>query len=64
MAKSHKKITITLPIELDATMSALVKASKETSNPITKSSLIVVAVCEYLAQANAILKAQKSKEEC
>ena len=64
MAISHKKITITLPIELDRVMDEIVKASRETPQPITKSKLIVVSVSEYLAQANQLLKSQNPKEEC
>ena len=64
MAISHKKITITLPIELDRVMDEIVKASRETPQPITKSKLIVVSVSEYLSQANQLLKSQNPKEEC
>ena len=63
MAKNHTKIMISLPIELNNLLSDLVEASKETPKPMTKSSLIVVAIYEYLAEANKVLKSINTKEE-
>lgn len=63
MAKTHKKITITIPIELDRLIDSLVEESKKTAKPISKSSLIVVSVYDYLSQAKAILDSQNSKKE-
>lgn len=66
MAKSHKKITISIPIELDRVIEALVNESKSTSKPITKSQLITCSVYEYLHNAEQELNSQKKnpKEEC
>lgn len=58
MANAHKKITITIPNELDRLLDALVKESKKTAKPITKSSLITCSVYEYLANAQKELKAE------
>lgn len=63
MAKSFKKITISIPIELDKVVSALVEESKRTTKPISKSELFVVATYEYLHNANEQLKAKPLKEE-
>ena len=62
MAELHKKITITIPKELDIVLNALIKESKNTARPLNKSKLFVVAMYDYLATANEILKA-KNKEE-
>ena len=61
--KTHTKITISVPKELDRLIERIVKESKDTPKPMTKSSLFVVAVYEYLREATKILKAINSKEE-
>lgn len=61
--KNHIKVTITLPKELNSIVEQLVTESKKTPKPITKSSLIAVALWEYLHEANKMLKAINSKEE-
>ena len=61
MAKNHTKIMISIPIELNNLLSELVEASKNTPKPITKSSLVVVAIYEYLAEANKTLKSINTK---
>ena len=66
MAKNHKKVSISLPRELDNLLDSVVKESKKTAKPLTKSQLIAVAVYEYLENSLKVLENQKksSKEEC
>ena len=58
--KLHKKITISIPLELDKVLDMLVKASKDTPKPVTKSSVFVVACYDYLNEAyKELLKISK-----
>ena len=63
---SVKAITITIPRELDSLIDRLVKESKTTPKPISKSQFIAVACYDYLERSIKILEAQnnqKKKEE-
>ena len=60
--KVHKKIMISIPIELDNLISQLVEESKSTAKPLSKSALFVVSAYEYLYRANLILKQSKKEE--
>ena len=46
MSRNNKVITITLPKELDSLIDRLVKESKHTAKPISKSRFIAVACNE------------------
>jgi hypothetical protein len=61
-SKAHKKIMISIPIELDNLITKLVDESKSTAKPLTKSALFVVSAYEYLYRANMILKQSKKEE--
>ena len=60
--KTHKKITITIPIELDFLIETLVKKSQKTSIPFNKSNLIAVAIDEYLGKHVEILESHENQE--
>ena len=62
MAENFKKITISIPVELDKVISALVEESKKTPNPINKSQLFAVSAVAYLASAKNLDKPKESKE--
>lgn len=61
--KTHKQISITLPVELDYLLETLVKKSQKTSMPFTKSNLIAVAIDEYLGKHIEILEAHEPEKE-
>ena len=48
--KSHSKICISIPTELDNLINRIVEESKSTSKPLTKSSLFVAAIHSYLGE--------------
>ena len=60
---NFKPITITIPNELDSLIDRLVKTSKGTPKPITKSQFIVVACYEYLENSLKILDSQRTPEK-
>lgn len=49
MPQSHKKITISIPIELDKLIDTLVSESKNTDKPFSKSGFVVNA-CRALIE--------------
>lgn len=61
-SKFHKKITISVPIELDNIIEQLVEASKTTEKPISKSQLFVVAVHEYLRVMTKVSAQRKGEK--
>lgn len=61
MATNYKKITISIPKELDSLIDALVSESKKTSNPFSKSGFIVNACRGFLEDSLNILESQKTK---
>ena len=63
MANTFKKISISIPMELDNLIDRIVKESKDTPQPLTKSGLIAVAIYEYLDSSLKYLKPKNSKEE-
>ena len=63
MSRKNKVITITLPEELNSLIDRLVKESKSTTKPISKSGFIAVACNEYLANCWKILESQKKPEK-
>lgn len=63
MSRNNKVITITLPRELDSLIDRLVKESKNTAKPISKSGFIAVACNEYLSICMKILEGQKKPEK-
>ena len=63
MSRNNKVITITLPRELDSVIDRLVKESKNTSTPISKSGFIAVACNEYLTTCMKILESQNKPEK-
>lgn len=66
MAQNHNKISISIPKELDKLIDSLVRESKKTAKPITKSNFIAVACYDYLERSLNYLEGQKKpeKEEC
>lgn len=63
MAKTYKVITISIPKELDKVIDALIKESKHTAKPLTKSKFIAVCIYEYLENSLNILGSQKTPEK-
>lgn len=63
MPKTHVKITISIPEELDKVIDSLVAESKKTTKPMSKSGFIAVCVYEYLDNSLKILDSQKKPEE-
>ena len=63
MPKSHVKITISIPEELDKVIDSLVAESKKTTKPMSKSGFIAVCVYEYLDNSLKILDSQKKPEK-
>jgi metal-responsive CopG/Arc/MetJ family transcriptional regulator len=49
MGQNHKRITISIPIELDRLIDSLVSESKKTSKPFSKSGFVVNA-CRALIE--------------
>ena len=58
-----KAITITIPKELDSLIDRLVKTSKSSPKPITKSQFIAVACYDYLERSINILEAKNKPEK-
>ena len=58
---AHKKITISIPMELDILIETLIKESKKTPKPLTKSSLFVTAIYTYLEESMSLLERLNSK---
>ena len=63
MKKSHVKITISIPVELNNVIDTLVAESKKSAQPLSKSKLFSVSAYEYLVRAKMILDSQNSKKE-
>ena len=63
MAKSCKKITISIPIELDKLIDTLVSESKKTARPFSKSEFITNACRDFLENSLKILESQKTPNE-
>lgn len=63
MAKTNKVITISIPRELDSVIDRLVKESKTSMKPISKSMFIAVACYDYLEKSLKILDSQKNPKE-
>lgn len=63
MPKTHVKITISIPKELDKVIDSLVEESKKTTKPLTKSGVIATAVYEFLDNSLKILESQKKPEK-
>lgn len=63
MPKTHVKITISIPKELDKVIDSLVEESKKTAKPLTKSGVIATAVYEFLDNSLKILESQKKPEK-
>ena len=63
MAKNDKTITISIPKELDKLIDTLVKESKGTAKPLTKSNFIAVACYDYLERSINILESLNHKKE-
>lgn len=63
MAKTYKLITISIPKELDNVINALIKESKDTAKPLTKSKFIAVCIYDYLEKSLNILESQKTPEK-
>ena len=61
MATNYKKITISIPTELDRLIDSLVSESKKTSNPFSKSGFIVNACRAFLEDSLKILDSQRTK---
>ena len=65
MGKKYKRITISIPIELDKLLSHLVEESKKSRKPLTKSGVICAATDDFIQESIKILESLKSKkEEC
>ena len=63
MARNHKRITISIPKELDSLIDTLVSESKKTNNPFSKSGFIVNACRMLIENSLKILDSQKTPEE-
>ena len=64
MARNFKRITISIPTELDKLIDRLVLESKSTARPITKSNFIAVACYDYFERSINVLESlNKSKKE-
>lgn len=61
MATNYKKIMISIPIELDKLVNTLVKESKNTSQPLTKSGFISSCIYDTLERSINILERQNAK---
>lgn len=61
MATNYKKITISIPKELNSLIDTLVSESKKTNNPFSKSGFIVNACRAFLEDSLKILESQKTK---
>lgn len=61
--KTHVKIMISIPRELNFVVNALVEESKNTAKPMTKSRFISVALYDYLERSLKILESKKPKKE-
>lgn len=60
MAKNHKRITISIPYELDRLIDTLVSESKKTSRPFSKSGFIVNACRILIEDSLNTLDSQKT----
>lgn len=63
MATNRKKITITIPKELDKIIDTLVEESKETAEPLSKSGFIADSVMYFLHNCLNILDSQKHQKK-
>ena len=63
MAINMKKISISIPKELDILIDSLVSDSKKTAKPFTKSNFIAVACYDYLEKSINILESQRHPEK-
>ena len=62
MANNYKKITISIPKELDSLIDTLVSESKKTSNPFSKSGFIVNACQDLIERSLKILDSLKNSK--
>lgn len=62
MANNYKKITISIPKELDSLIDTLVSESKKTSNPFSKSGFIVNACRDLIERSLNILDSLKNSK--
>lgn len=62
MANNYKKITISIPKELDSLIDTLVSESKKTSNPFSKSGFIVNACRGFIEDSLKILDSLKNSK--
>lgn len=63
MAINTKKISISIPKELDRLIDSLVGESKKTARPFTKSNFIATACYDYLERSINVLESQRHPEK-
>lgn len=63
MGTNYKKITISIPTELDRLIDTLVSESKKTSRPFSKSGFIVNACRILIEDSLNVLDSQKTPEK-
>ena len=63
MATNYKKITISIPIELDRLLDKVIEQSKKTESPLTKSGIVSDLLTEFIRNCLAILDSQKKPDK-
>ena len=63
MATNYKKITISIPIELDRLLDKVIEHSKKTESPLTKSGIVSDLLTEFVRNCLAILDSQKHPDK-
>lgn len=63
MPRTHRKITISIPVELDSLIDTLVKESKKSARPMNKSNFIATMCYSYLEETIKLLDSRKIPEK-
>lgn len=63
MATNYKRITITIPIELDRLLDKVIEQSKRTESPLTKSGIVSDLLTEFVRNCIAILDSQTNQKK-